>query len=102
MTCPLCGRQPAPVSAFDLVVRGDGAKAPRLDAAWAVVRGVLCARDQEHPSLEFGRVLADVTGVSESSIRNLLLAAQRHGLVVVAHRHGGAPRRVRAYVRWSR
>lgn len=104
------------VSPYDRVVRGeDDGRAPRLAAAWTLVCSVLKAQlvptddrvhhmwalETEFPALEFGRALAEVTDVSESSIRNLLLAAQRHGLVTISHRYGGKPFRVRAFVRWG-
>lgn len=102
MRCPWCGQPERKPSVYDLVVAGeDDSKAPRLAHAWLVTSCLMRLRQYEEPALEFGKALADATNVSESSIRNLILAGQRAGLIEVHHRVGGTPRRSRAYVRWS-
>jgi hypothetical protein len=49
---------------------------------------------------QVAEVAASITGASPGTIRNLIRAANRAGLMDVRRATGGEPARIRAYVRW--
>ena len=102
-TCPTCGHPTGSFNAFDVVVAGtDGGRAPAIAAAWTFCTGLLAASpDTNHESLRFAEVTAPMVGVAPSTIRNLLLAAERAGVITTTRRTSGTPPRVRAYFRWT-
>ena len=100
--CPTCGRYPQRQIA-DLIVQGElgPRQAPIVHRAWTHLQAVMLTLDGERRAIDVAEVVAATAGCSPVSIRSLLLAAARAGLVTTTYRKDLDGHR-RAYVAWNR